>query len=143
MFAYGIVVPVFPFALTSRASIDPDSVQSWVSIFLAIYGASMLVFSPFFGWLADRFSSRQIPFLIGLALLGGSTVMLCLGNSIALFAAGRVLQGASAAVVWVVGLALLVDTVGPDDVGAAMGYTGLSLSLAILVAPLLGGEYTA
>jgi MFS family permease len=52
---------------------------------------------------------------------------------------GRVLQGASAAVVWVVGLALLVDTVGPDEIGQAMGYVGLSMSLALLVAPLLGG----
>lgn len=49
------------------------------------------------------------------------------------------MQGFSAAVVWVVGLALLVDTVGPEGVGQAMGYVGLSMSLAILVAPLLGG----
>ena len=65
--------------------------------------------------------------------------MLCIGNSIAVLAAGRVLQGFSAAVVWVVGLALIVDTVGPDDIGQAMGYVGLSMSLAILLAPLLGG----
>lgn len=65
--------------------------------------------------------------------------MLCVADSIGLFAAGRVLQGASAAVVWVVGLALLVDTVGPDEIGVAMGYVGLSMSLAILMAPLLGG----
>ncbi|KAK4503371.1 hypothetical protein PRZ48_004286 [Zasmidium cellare] len=76
---------------------------------------------------------------IGLVILGGSTAMLCVADSIGLFAAGRVLQGASAAVVWVVGLALLVDTVGPDEIGAAMGYVGLSMSLAILLAPLLGG----
>lgn len=65
--------------------------------------------------------------------------MLCVADSIGLFAAGRVLQGASAAIVWVVGLAVLVDTVGPEEIGAAMGYVGLSMSLAILLAPLLGG----
>ncbi|KAK1824039.1 hypothetical protein LTR12_001572 [Friedmanniomyces endolithicus] len=83
--------------------------------------------------------SRRLPLLCGLLALGGCTVMLCIGSSIAVLAAGRVLQGFSAAVVWVVGLALLVDTVGPEAVGQVMGYVGLSMSLAILLAPLLGG----
>lgn len=133
------MVPVFPFALTERADIHEDDVQTWVSIFLAVYGAALLVASPICGWLADRMQSRQASFLLGLLALGGSTALLCAGSSIAMFAAGRVLQGVSAAVVWVTGLALLVDTVGPDEIGSAMGYIGLSMSLAILLAPLLGG----
>ncbi|KAK5121300.1 hypothetical protein LTR85_005466 [Meristemomyces frigidus] len=139
IFVYGIIVPVLPFALTSRSGINPDSIQTWIAIFLAVYGAALLTAAPFCGWLADRSSSRRVPLLLGLLALGGSTVLLCIGSSIGVLAAGRVLQGVSAAVVWVVGLALLVDTVGPDGVGQAMGYVGLSMSLAILVAPLLGG----
>lgn len=77
--------------------------------------------------------------ILGLLFLGGATVMLCVGNSIAVLATGRVLQGISAAVSWVVGMALVVDTVGPEESGQAMGYVGLSMSLAMLVAPLLGG----
>ena len=139
IFAYGIVVPVFPFALTGRANVKEDDIQTWISIFLAIYGAALLVASPICGWLADRMQSRQASFLLGLLALGGSTALICAGSSIAMFAAGRVLQGVSAAVVWVTGLALLVDTVGPDEIGEAMGYIGLAMSLAILLAPLLGG----
>ncbi|KAF2215897.1 hypothetical protein CERZMDRAFT_65285 [Cercospora zeae-maydis SCOH1-5] len=139
IFAYGIVVPVFPFALTERANIAEDQVQRWVSIFLAVYGAALLVASPVCGWLADRMKSRQMSFLLGLLALGGSTALLCAGRSIGEFAAGRVLQGVSAAVVWTTGLALLVDTVGPEEIGAAMGYVGLAMSLAVLLAPLLGG----
>ena len=139
LFVYGIVVPVLPFALTSRANIDPAKIQTWISIFLAVYGAALLTSAPIFGWLADKSSSRRLPLILGLLALGGSTAMLCVGNSIAVLATGRVLQGISAAVVWVVGLALLVDTVGPDEVGQAMGYVSLSMSLAMLVAPLLGG----
>ncbi|SMQ49486.1 unnamed protein product [Zymoseptoria tritici ST99CH_3D1] len=139
IFAYGIVVPVFPFALTTRASIPESEVQRWISIFLAVYGAALLVASPIFGYLADRNDSRQVPFLGGLLALGASTAMLCVGNSIAIFAAGRVLQGISAAVVWCTGLALLVDAVGPEEIGVAMGYVGLSMSLAVMLAPLLAG----
>ena len=36
-------------------------------------------------------------------------------------------------------MALLVDTVGQEDIGQYMGYVGVSLSLAFLLAPLLGG----
>ncbi|KAI6837740.1 MFS general substrate transporter [Hortaea werneckii] len=139
MFVYGIVVPVLPFALTERSNIDSGSVQTWISIFLAVYGAALLFAAPICGWFADRSSSRRMPLMLGLLALGGSTAMLCVGDSIGILAAGRVLQGISAAVVWVVGLALLVDTVGPDGIGQAMGYVGMSMSLAILLAPLLGG----
>lgn len=65
--------------------------------------------------------------------------MLCLGRSIAVLIIGRTLQGISAAVVFTVGMALLVDTVGPTEIAQSMGYVSLSVSLAILIAPLLGG----
>ena len=65
--------------------------------------------------------------------------MLCLGSSIGLLVAGRFLQGIAAAIVWTAGLALLADTVGQQDIGQAMGYVSLSMSFAMLVAPLLGG----
>ena len=80
-----------------------------------------------------------MPFLFGLLALAGATLMLCLGRSIAVLIIGRTLQGISAAIVFTVGLALLVDTVGPTEIAQSMGYLSLSISLAILIAPLLGG----
>lgn len=139
VFLYAIVVPVLPFALTSRVHVDPSTIQTWISIFLAVYGAALLLVSPICGWLADQTDSRRWPMLLGLVALLGSTMMLCFGRSICVLAMGRVLQGISGAIVWVVGLALLVDTVGVDGIGEAMGYVGLGLSLATLLAPLLGG----
>ena len=65
--------------------------------------------------------------------------MLCIGTSIAILVVGRLLQGLSAAVVWTTGLALLVDTVGKDDVGQTMGIISMAYSIGILVGPLLGG----
>ncbi|KAL1302671.1 hypothetical protein AAFC00_003035 [Neodothiora populina] len=139
IFLYGIVVPVLPFALTSRAGIAPDDVQTWVSILLAVYGAALLVASPICGWYADRSSSRKMSLLVGLVMLAGSTVLLTVGSSIGVYVAGRILQGFSAAVVWVVGLALLSDTVGTNELGEYMGYVAIAMSMGILAAPLLGG----
>ncbi|KAL9044044.1 MAG: hypothetical protein Q9214_002791 [Letrouitia sp. 1 TL-2023] len=139
IFLYGIIVPVIPFALTTRCRVAESDVQHWVSVLLAVYGASLLACSPPCGWLADRSSSRRIPLLAGLLALGGATLMLCFGRTVEVLLVARVLQGAAAAVVWTVGLALLVDTVGPHEIGQMMGYVTISMSVAILVAPLLGG----
>ena len=99
MFLYGVIVPVIPFAIQTRSHVEHSKVQYWVSVLIAIYGASLLAFSPICGWLADRGSSRRSPLLLGLFALLGSTVLLNVGNSTAVLILGRVLQGASAAVV--------------------------------------------
>ena len=139
IFLYGIIVPVLPFALSDRAGVAESSVQSWIAVLLAVYGAALLVVSPFAGWYADRSSSRRLPLLIGLLTLAGSTILLCLARTVALLVLGRLLQGFSAAIVWTVGQALLVDTVGQKEIGETLGYVSLSMSIGILLAPLLGG----
>ncbi|KAH0271348.1 MFS general substrate transporter, partial [Aureobasidium melanogenum] len=139
VFLYGIVVPVLPFALSGRAGIPEDHVQSMISVLLAAYGGALLIGAPICGWVADRFESRRWSFMVGLLALAGSTIFLVVGNSLALIVVGRILQGLSAAVVWVVGLALLQDTVGSESIGQAMGYVGIAMSLAYLLGPLLGG----
>jgi MFS family permease len=77
--------------------------------------------------------------LVGLLIFTGSTLMLCLGRTIWLLLGGRILQGAAAAVVWSSGLALLVDTVGNDQIGAAIGWVTLGISIGLFLSPLLGG----
>ncbi|OCK84850.1 MFS general substrate transporter [Lepidopterella palustris CBS 459.81] len=139
MFLYGILVPVFPFVLQAKSHIAADKVQYWVSVLIAVYGAALLAFSPVFGWIADQTSSRRSPLLLGLLALLGTTVMLNIGSRIGILVVARVLQGTSAAVVWIVGLALIADTVPQSEIGQAMGFVGLGMSLGILVAPLLGG----
>lgn len=93
----------------------------------------------FTGWLADHTSSRRVPFLIGLFALAASTAILMAASHIGMFIAGRICQGLSAAVVWSVGLALLVDTVDQDETGQMLGTTGIAMGLGLLLAPLLGG----
>lgn len=150
-----------PFALTVRAGVEEKDVQKWTSIFLSVYGAALAIGSrrlrPFnlfptsfiiilifhaiaiFGWLADRTTSRRVPLLLGLLAVGASTALLCAGTSLALLVAGRALQGISGAVVWTVGLALISDSVEKEEIGQAMGYTALSMSIGSIAGPLLGG----
>ena len=132
-------MPVVPFALLSRVNISNNNVQHWVSILLAVYSVGLLVGSPILGWAVDKSKTRRLPLLMGLVILGGATVMLCIGTSITILVVGRLLQGLSAAVVWTTGLALLVDTVGEEEVGQTMGIISMAYSIGILIGPLLGG----
>ena len=65
--------------------------------------------------------------------------MLCAGTSTTVLVLGRILQGFSSAFVWVVGMALLVDTVGHADIGRDMGYVTTTTGVAVMTGPLLGG----
>lgn len=87
----------------------------------------------------DRWSSRRAPFLLCLLCLTGATVLLAVGTNIGLWIAGRVLQGVSAGMLWVVCLALLIDTVGPAGIGQAVGLIGVPMSIGPIVGPILGG----
>lgn len=91
------------------------------------------------GYVADRVQSRRTPFILGLIALGGGTALLCVGTTLGLWIAGRIVLGVSGAVVWTVGLAILVDTIGRDGIGQAMGYTGMAITVGMLGGPLLGG----
>ncbi|KAL2809419.1 major facilitator superfamily domain-containing protein [Aspergillus granulosus] len=136
---YGIIVPVTPTALNERAGVGEDDEQRWTSILLGLYGGALLAFSPPAGYLADRIESRRWPLIAGLVALGASTALLCVGTHIGLWIAGRLCQGASAAVVWTVGCALLVDTVDKDGLGQALGYIGMGMTFGAMGGPLIGG----
>ncbi|KAK4657752.1 hypothetical protein QC762_200720 [Podospora pseudocomata] len=135
---YGLIVPVFPFSLLEQIGLAENKVQEWTAILLACYNVTLFLGAPIVGFYADHSSSRRWPLLLGLVALCGSTLLLCLSKTIALLVVGRLLQGLSAAIVWSVGLALLVDTVG-RDIGYAMGYVTISMSVGLLISPVIGG----
>jgi MFS family permease len=92
-----------------------------------------------FGYLSDRLLSRRLPFTLGLALLGSATVLFALAQTLALVLIARFLQGLATAIVFTVGFALLFDKVGSENLGQAMGFTSMSLSLGWFLGPVVGG----
>ena len=129
LFLYGLVVPILPFMLEERIGLPQDKIQSYVSGLLAAYAGASVVFSIPVGVIADRTNARQTPFLCGLAALLAATLMLSLGKNIPTLVVARILQGTSAAVVWTVGLALILDTVGPENLGKVIGSVSPTLTI--------------
>lgn len=132
--------------------------QQWLGLLLGVYGAAIVVGSrefprtlfnrsftakekrlAIFGWFADHSSSRRVPLLVSLLTLAGATILLCFGKSVYMIFTSRLLQGFSSAAVYAVGLALLVDTVGREEVGQWMGFALSSSSIGLVVSPVLGG----
>lgn len=80
-----------------------------------------------------------MPFLLGLIILGGATLLFSLTTSLSLIVLARVLQGFSTAIVFTIGFSLLLDTVGNERIGHAVGFTSMSLSLGLFAGPIVGG----
>ncbi|OGM48148.1 hypothetical protein ABOM_002923 [Aspergillus bombycis] len=139
IFLYGLIVPVLPFALKVRMGLPENDIQLWASAFLAIYGASIFVGSLLFGWIGDHSKTRQGPFLLGLILVGSATLLTALTTSLSLFLLARVLQGLSTSSVFTIGYSLLLNTVGSNHIGSALGFTNLGLSLGLFAGPIIGG----
>ncbi|MCJ1310637.1 hypothetical protein MMC25_004302 [Agyrium rufum] len=139
LFLYGMLVPLLPFLLENRVNVPPSQIQSYTSAFLAAYAGASVVFSPPAGIIADKLSARQLPFLCGLIALLAATILLHLGQNLPVLIVARILQGLSAAVVWTIGLAMVLDTVGPEKLGLAIGSIFGFISIGDLAAPVLGG----
>jgi MFS family permease len=139
LFLYGIVVPILPFILKDRLSVPHNKIQTYTSALLACYAGASVMFSLPAGIIADKLPARQLPFLLGLVSLLGSTMLLWLGETIPVLIIARILQGISAAVVWTIGLALILDTVGSDKLGVTIGSIFSLISVGELAAPVLGG----
>jgi MFS family permease len=139
LFLYGLVVPILPFILTDRLNIPHSEIQKYTSALLASYAGASVLFSIPVGIIADKLPARQLPFLVGLFALLASTILLYLGQTIAVLILARILQGISAAVVWTIGLAMVMDTVGSDKLGVTIGSIFSFISVGELAAPVLGG----
>lgn len=139
LFLYGLVVPILPFILSERIGIPHSQIQYYTSLLLACYAGASVVFSLPAGIIADKLPARQSPFLIGLVALLAATIMLWFGQTIAVLIIARLLQGMSAAAVWTIGMALVMDTVGSDKLGVTIGSIFSFISVGELLSPLLGG----
>ncbi|TKA66566.1 hypothetical protein B0A49_07227 [Cryomyces minteri] len=136
---YALIIPVSPFALSIRAGVPEDRVQYWVAGLLAIFGGASVLGCFVSGCFAGRRNARRVLYLGGVATLFGSTASLCFGTTLWMFLLGRALQGFSCGITWAVGLVIVADCVGQQEIGKVMGIVSMTIPLAMLFAPTLGG----
>ncbi|PLW14282.1 hypothetical protein PCANC_16343 [Puccinia coronata f. sp. avenae] len=139
LFLYGLIIPVLPFILKDRLHLSEDRLQISASILLASHAVATFFTAPLIGLSIDGSMTRRRGFLLGLVVTLGATVFLCFGSNLWQLVIARLLQGSSAAIVWIVGLAIVTDTVPPDHLGKALGTVYSATTLGALLSPTVGG----
>ncbi|CAL5869624.1 uncharacterized protein PFLUO_LOCUS3854 [Penicillium psychrofluorescens] len=133
------IVPVMPTALVTRAGVEYKDREYWVSVLLMCEAGTALLLCPVFGYLIDSARTRRLPFLSALILLAGCMGVLHVSHSLAMFVAGRLLQGCAGALVVVAAFALINDSVPQENLGQTIGYLGSAIASGFLLGPFLGG----
>ncbi|KAJ4368884.1 hypothetical protein N0V83_005966 [Neocucurbitaria cava] len=95
--------------------------------------------APLCAWYVDRAQSRRLPWYFGIILITTGSLLFGLSSNIAMLMCSRVLHGVSSSILYTVGLAVLVDTIGKDEVGQWMGTAMSCNNVGIIISPLLGG----
>jgi EmrB/QacA subfamily drug resistance transporter len=91
--------------------------------------------------LGDRFGRRRV-FAVGLGLFAAASAACALAPNVGWLIAARAVQGAGAATVMPLALALLNSAFPPERRGWAMGIFGGVTGAAAMVGPVLGGAIT-
>lgn len=93
------------------------------------------------GWSGDRYDMRG-PFLVGIVLFGGASLICGLAPTGPALTAGRALQGVGAALLFPISLAILTNVFPPERRGIALGIQTAVASLFMSAGPLLSGAFT-
>lgn len=102
------------------------------------YGLALAVLLMTGAALGDRFGRRRM-FAAGLALFTLSSIACALSGSVAALIAARAIQGAAAALVIPLAMALLSAAFPPEHRARALGTFGAITGFAVLGGPVVGG----
>ncbi|KAL6867167.1 MFS general substrate transporter [Trichoderma novae-zelandiae] len=135
---YDLVIPFLPELFTGRLKTPPEDVDSWAALSLESFGMALLITNWIAGYI-DGGVAKSRPFLVGIGVMLVATLLFFLSMDPYLVIFARALQGASEALVWVSGIALLVSRVDEANLGVCMGYTTLGATVGELMGPIVGG----
>jgi EmrB/QacA subfamily drug resistance transporter len=105
------------------------------------YGLSFAVLLLTGSALGDRFGRRRL-LVAGLALFIAASAACALATDVGFLIAARAVQGAGAAIVAPVSLAILTGAFAPERRGQALGIYGGITGLAVVGGPVIGGAVT-
>src|ERR1700722_1661162 len=105
------------------------------------YGLSFAVLLMTGAVLGDRLGRRRV-FVGGLALFSAASAACALSPDVGWLIAARAVQGAGAAVIAPVSLALLSAAFSPERRGSALGIYGAITGFAVVAGPVVGGAVT-
>lgn len=132
-----LYLPSLP-ALRQEFAVDAAAIQLTLSVFLAGFALSQLVYGP----LSDRFGRR--PALLGGLLIYITATLVCaLAPTVEILIGARFLQALGACAGPVVARAIVRDVYGQARAATVLSYMAMAMALAPAMGPILGGVVEA
>ncbi len=134
---FALFFPYLPFYVKELGTRTGLSTEFWAGAVFSAQGLSMMIASPFWGVLADRYGRKL---MAERAFFGGSVVifLMAFARSAEELTILRALQGLVTGTVAAL-TALAASTVPREEVGYAMGLMQSGFWIGISAGPLLGG----
>lgn len=105
--------------------------------FLLAFG--LLLATPVFAILSDRYQNRRYPTMVGMLGLVVSTMAFAVADSYVLLVMARVAQGVAGGASWTIGLGMLADVFPTKRLGVVMGSVMTAHTVGFAVGPAIGG----
>lgn len=137
LFAFGfyLLMPTLPMYLTKVMKLP----ESNVGLVLSSYTLATLLFRPFSGFLVDSYSRKKL-LLLSLSLFTLFISGYLFAAGVFIFVVLRFFHGTSWAFTTVSASTIAIDVVPSSRRAQGIGYYGLSMNIAMAIAPLVGLE---
>lgn len=112
-----------------------EGIYGWI---VTGYALAFGIFNAIHGRLADMFGLRKL-YIVGIVVLGATSIAVALAPTIEIMIALRVFQGAGSAAIPVLGNAIIARTFAANKRGHAMGLQLGAVGVAASIGPFLGG----
>jgi MFS family permease len=101
------------------------------------YLLTMTALAVYAGRLGDMFGKRRLLFT-GLGVFAIASLLCTIAPNLAVLVAGRALQGAGAALLNALAMALVVDVLPPGKAGAGLGFLSATSATGTMIGPTVG-----
>ncbi|KAI8884218.1 MFS general substrate transporter [Backusella circina FSU 941] len=135
MLVYGVVIPTLPILVIDR--LHGDSAK--VGFLFGIYAFGLLLATPVFAILSDRYQNRRYPMILGMFGLVVSTLCFAVADTYVLLVLARIAQGVSGGASWTIGLGMLADVFPTNKLGVVMGTVLTAHTVGFAIGPAIGG----
>ena len=95
---------------------------------------------PLTGWATDRFGTKRL-YLLTMVMFTVASMLCGISQNLGELIVFRVIQGIGGGMLMPIGMTIILQAVGPQNMGKVMGIFGVPMLIAPAVGPVLGGWF--
>lgn len=136
---FSFAMPFLPFFISELGIKDISSQTYWAGIILSASGFTFTIFSPLWGYFADRYGRKA---MVVRSMFGGTIVLFLMSFAVNVkqLLLCRLLQGALTGTI-VASVALVASVVPLEKSGFTLGMMQAAVSIGNSIGPLIGGIF--